>query len=50
MAKAKAVLWGLQVAIMNEATQVIVESDLKGVIELINNKRGTLTEIFLGDL
>lgn len=46
MAEAKAVLWGLQVAIMNEATQVIVESDSEGVIELINNKRGTLTEIF----
>ncbi|KAH9657474.1 putative reverse transcriptase/RNA-dependent DNA polymerase [Citrus sinensis] len=46
MAEAKAVLWGLQVAIMAEATQVIVESDSKGVIELITNKMGTLTEIF----
>ena len=38
MAEVKAILWGLQVAIMAEATQVIVESDSKGVIEIIITK------------
>lgn len=47
--EAKAVLWGLQVAIKAGADSVIIESDSKGVIELINNRRGTLTEIFYCD-
>lgn len=46
IAEAKAVLWGIQAAITAGAASVIIESDSKGVIELINNK-GTLTEIFL---
>lgn len=44
--KAKAVLWGLQGAIKAGADSVIIESNSRGVTELINNKRGTLTEIF----
>ena len=44
--EAKAVLWGLQVAIKAGADSVIIESDSKGVIELINNKSGPPTEIF----
>lgn len=49
MDEAKAVLWGLQVAIKAGAHSVIIESDSKGVRELINNRRGTLTEIFYCD-
>lgn len=47
MNKAKVVLWGMQATIKAGASSVILESDSKGVIELINNKRGSLTEIFL---
>lgn len=41
MAEAKAVLWGIQAALKAGADSVIIESDSKGVIELINNKGGT---------
>ena len=46
MNEAKIILWGTQAATKARASSVILEFDSKGVIELINNKRGTLTEIF----
>ncbi|KAL9426388.1 hypothetical protein AB3S75_033215 [Citrus x aurantiifolia] len=46
LSEAKAVLWGIQAAAKAGAASVILESDSKGVIELINNKRSTLTETF----
>ena len=46
LSEAKAVLWGMQAAAKAGATSVILESDSKGVRELINKKRGTLAEIF----
>ncbi|XP_024043213.1 uncharacterized protein LOC112099916 [Citrus clementina] len=45
-AEASAALWGLQVAFKAGAVSVDLESDLKGVIELINNKMSTLTKTF----
>ena len=45
-AKASATLWGLKVAFKAGAIFVDLESDLKGAIELINNKMGTLTKTF----
>lgn len=41
MAEAKAVLWGIHAALKAGADSVIIESDSKGVIELINNKGGS---------
>ncbi|KAL9444373.1 hypothetical protein AB3S75_017539 [Citrus x aurantiifolia] len=46
LSEAKAVLWGMQAAVKAGATSIILESDSTGVIELINNKRSTLTETF----
>lgn len=46
MNEAKIVLWGTQVATKARASSIILESNSKRVIELINNKRDTLTEIF----
>lgn len=46
MNEARAVLWGMQAALKAGAISVVLESNSKGVIELINNKRGFLTEIF----
>lgn len=43
MNEARVVLWGMQAAFKAGAISVVLESDSKGVIELINNKRGSLT-------
>lgn len=43
MNEARVVLWGMQAAFKAGAISIVLESDSKGVIELINNKRGSLT-------
>ena len=45
-AEASAAMWGLHVPFKAGAVSVDLKSDLKGVIELINNKMGTLTKTF----
>ncbi|KAH9763516.1 reverse transcriptase domain-containing protein [Citrus sinensis] len=45
MYEAKAALWGIQAAIKAGASSIILESDSKRVIELINSKQSTLTEL-----
>ena len=44
--EAKGALWGIQAAFKAGASSIILESDSKRVIELINNKQSTLTELF----
>ena len=46
MYEARAALWGIQAAMKAEASSIILESDSKRVVELINSKQSTLTELF----
>ncbi|KAH9747206.1 reverse transcriptase domain-containing protein [Citrus sinensis] len=46
MCEARAALWGIQAAIKAGASSIILESDSKRVVELINSKQSTLTELF----
>lgn len=45
-AEAEAMEWGLLVARDTEMTAVIVESDAHGVVNLVNNKQGSRSEIY----
>ncbi|XP_015384281.2 uncharacterized protein LOC107176378 [Citrus sinensis] len=46
MYEAKAALWGIQEAIKAGASSIILESDSKRVVELINSKQSTSTKLF----
>ena len=45
LAEAEAILWGLQVAKQVSSFSLLVESDCKEVVELLNNTKGSRTEI-----
>ncbi|KAH9709496.1 putative reverse transcriptase/RNA-dependent DNA polymerase [Citrus sinensis] len=45
LAEAEAIHWGLQVANQISSSSLIVESDCKEVVELLNNTKGSRTEI-----
>ena len=45
LAEAEAILWGLQVAKQVSSSSLIAESDCKEVVELLNNTKGSRTEI-----
>ena len=46
MAEAEAVLWGLQLAKSADVTSLIIESDCLEVVQLVNNTKGSRSEIF----
>lgn len=48
-AEAEAIEWGMQVAASAGLRIVILESDCQLVIDLVNNRKGSKTEIF-GDI
>lgn len=45
-AKAEAMRWGLQIAKEAALSNLIVETDCQEVVELVNNTKGSKTEIF----
>ena len=46
LAEAEAVLWCLQLARSADVTSLIIESDCLEVVQLVNNTRGSRSEIF----
>ena len=46
LAEAEAILWGLQVAKQVSSSSLILESNWKEVVELLNNTKGSRTEIY----
>ena len=46
LAEVEAVLWGLQLARSANVTSLIIESDCLEVVQLVNNTKGSITEIF----